>query len=213
MMAVITAGALIGLYISQRRINLLESELKPLHDDTVPPNASAKQLVDLLASPVVAKYTTGASPAPDYIHPRVQKAKDRLIEMGTEIYPELAEHMYDDRYSYSDHDVFLTNQNVGSAIRKVMAMGVEFYGYGYNARMGPKASGPHPWFVQFINDEYADDYAKYATHAKGRPKKELMKEYIEWAIKIEKGYGFADQVEQKKILGKYEEKLAELSQP
>ena len=107
----------------------------------------------------------------------------------------------------------MTNYSVGMAIREIMATGVEFYGFGYKARTGAKGNGGHPWFGQFIYNEYADDYTKYATHAKGRSKKELMKEYIEWAIKVEKGYGFVDQAEQKKILGKYEEKLAELNQP
>ena len=70
-----------------------------------------------------------------------------------------------------------------------------------------------PYFEGFISQDYHDDYKQYAQRVKGKSKNELMKEFIEWAIKLEKSYGFANPKEEREILGKYEAKLAELNKP
>jgi hypothetical protein len=99
------------------------------------------ELIEKLVSPVPPKYQSGESDLTNtledingFIHPNVEKARQHLIEMGTDIYPILAEHINDKRYSYSIVSAAWLNRSVGQMIEDIMAEGIEPHLGGYKWR-------------------------------------------------------------------------------
>ena len=171
-------------------------------------NTPVELLVEQLVSPVPARFPNGEwerlssiEDSDGYIHPQVEKAREQLVAMGTEIYPALAEHIRDDRYSYSGIYSAWLNLPVGTVIGDIMADGVEPHLGSYKWRANPTGSNVPPNFDQMAR-EYGG-YEKYAMHAKGRSKPELRKEYVRWHVAKERGYGFANDEQEKKVIGEY----------
>ena len=136
-----------------------------------------------------------------YIHPQVEKARTQLVAMGTEIYPILAEHISDDRYSYSGVYAAWVNNSVGTMIADIMAEGIEPHIGGYKGRENPTGSNGHPSFGEMVRE--LGGFEKYAAHAKDCSKAELRKDYIQWHIAKERSYGFVDAEQEKKVIGNY----------
>jgi hypothetical protein len=171
-------------------------------------NASAESLVALLVSPVPAKYPSGESLRADgpedingYIHPQVEHARQQLVAMGTAIYPTLAEHVHDDRYSYSGVYAAWVNNSVGTMIKDIMADGIEPHIGGYKWRKNSTGSNGQPDF-ELMAKEFGG-FEKYAERAKQLSKAELRREYVQWHIAKERGYGFTDSEQESKVLNPY----------
>jgi len=169
---------------------------------------SVESLIEQLVSPVPAKYPTGEwlrSDGPEdingYINPQVEKARQQLVAMGTKIYPTLAEHVGDDRYSYSGVYAAWVNHSVGTMIADIMAEGIEPHLSGYKSRRNAGGSNGQPSFVVMIRE--TGGFERYASHAKARSKADLQKEYVQWHISKERSYGFTDVEQEKKVLGEY----------
>lgn len=171
-------------------------------------------LIEELVSPVPPKYQSGESDLTNtledingFIHPNVEKARQSLIEMGTDIYPILAEHINDKRYSYSGVYAAWLNLSVGEMIKDIMAEGIETHLGGYKWRKNPTGSNGLPSFSAMVRE--TGGYEKYALHAKGHRKIELRNEYVRWRVAKERAYGFIDQEQEQKVIGKYLELLNE----
>ena len=177
-------------------------------------NTVVTALIEQLVSPVPAKYPSGATDFTNifdemsgFIHPQVEKARKQLVEMGTDIYPTLAEHINDDRYSYSGVYAAWVNNSVGRMVSEIMAEGIEPHLGGYKSRKNPSSGNGHPSFQQMVKE--TGGYEKYASQAKGRPKVELRAEYIRWHVAKERSYGFIDKTQEQKVIGKYLELINE----
>jgi hypothetical protein len=173
-----------------------------------PPDAVVIPLINQLVSPVPAKYPSGETDLANvmeeingYIHPKVERARLHLVEMGTDIYPILAEHIHDDRYSYSDVSAAWINISVGQMVVEIMAEGIQPHLGSYKFRKNPKGSNGPPSFAQMVKE--FGGFEKYALHAKGRSKAELRNEYVQWLVAKERNYGFIDQAQQQNVIGAY----------
>jgi hypothetical protein len=171
-------------------------------------NPAVELLVEQLVSPVPAKYPSGEwervtnlENIEGFIHPQVEKAREQLIAKGTEIYPILAEHIHDDRYSYSGVYAAWVNNSVGTMIADIMAEGIEPHLGGYKGRKNPTGSNGHPSFGEMVRK--LGGFEKYAAQAQGRSKTELRKDYIQWHIAKERSYGFIDHEQERKVIGEY----------
>ncbi|HZV34696.1 MAG TPA: hypothetical protein VFB72_09010 [Verrucomicrobiae bacterium] len=171
-------------------------------------------LIDQLASPIPAKYTNGAydggkiAPADfgGYFPPHFFQTEEKLIAMGTKIYPELAKHHDDSRYSCSWDDPAWWNETVGDVIIDIMANGVAFDRM-YKGRDTPHGNHGYPGFGDMMAETGIE---KYARHAQSRTKTELQKEYIEWHIQKEREIGFVSRTQESAYLEPYIERLKEL---
>lgn len=171
-------------------------------------------LVDQLASPVPPKYTNGAYDGGDvtsedyggYFPPHFIQAEEKLIAMGTKIYPELAKHHNDSRYSCSWDDPAWWNETVGDVIVDIMERGIAFDRM-YKGRETPHGNHGYPGFGDMVAEIGIE---KYAQHAQSRRKAELQKEYIEWHIKKERDIGFLNTRQESFYLKPYFERLKEL---
>lgn len=170
---------------------------------------TVESLIEQLVSPVPAKYPTGEwerltvtnSMENGFIHPQVAKARTQLVDLGTEIYPTLAEHINDDRYSYSGIYAAWVNHSVGRMLADIMADGIELNVGIYKSRENPSGSNGPPSFGEMVRE--SGGFEKYAVQAKGRSKMELRKEYLHWHIAKERSYGFLDDKQEKQVLGAY----------
>jgi hypothetical protein len=166
------------------------------------------QLIEQLASPVPPKYATGKwseltseDSFNGYIHPQVEKAREQLVAMGTEIYPALVKHLDDDRYSYSGVYAAWVNHSVGQMIVDIMATGIEPHMGSYKSRQNPNGYNGPPSFEQMAKE--LGGFDKYASQAKGRSKVELQREYVEWHVAKERSYGFIDNEQERKVIEEY----------
>jgi hypothetical protein len=186
---------------------------------TEPERTTVDALVEQLVSPDPPKHPDLYNPRPwaaneagvivveTGIHPRVNEARERLVAMGTDIYPELAEHIDDDRYSYSFVSAAWLNQTVGDMIARIMADGIEPHVGSYKSRENPKGNNYPPSFDQMVREGYG--YRRYAFHAKERSKPELQREYVRWHIARERDNGFIDKKQEQLIIGDYVKILEE----
>jgi hypothetical protein len=181
---------------------------------TEPERSTVDALVEQLVSPDPPKYPNGTVQAPrrakdagvavveaGYVHPSVKAARERLVAMGTEIYPELAEHIDDDRYSYSVVSAAWENATVGFMIARIMAEGIEPRVASYKSRENPSGSNVAPSFDQMVREVYG--YRRYAFHAKERSKRELQQEYVRWRVERERDNGFIDKKQEQQVVGDY----------
>jgi hypothetical protein len=144
-----------------------------------------------------------------WMAPQVAKAREKLISMGTPIFPQLVKHLGDKRYSYSFCSAAWADYPVGYAVREIMAdvVGEGFRPYGYKARHNPNGANGQPSFGQMIREIGAE---KYANHAKGITTRQAQKEYVQWYLEKEKAYGFEDKKQEQDIMGPCLKKLSEL---
>lgn len=171
-------------------------------------------LVAQLVSAEPAKYPNGGEPLAassiedlnGFTHPQVGRAIHKLIEMGTAIYPELAQHVGDDRYSRSIVTAAWVNYTVGNSVAQIMAEGIEFSGYGYKWRKNKSGSNGEPSFGLMLREIGLE---KYAEHASTRTKTELQKEFVTWKLDQERKHGFVDAEQESKITEPYLKWLAE----
>lgn len=183
---------------------------RSVHYDT----PQVRELVEQLVSPTPPKYLD-MNPGPEipfedlngYMHARVAKARERLVAMGTAIYPELAKHHGDSRYSFSIVAAGWLNLSVGHMIEDIMAAGIEVSLHGYKSRANPNGSNGEPTFLEMVR---AVGIERYAGHAKTRSKTQLQKEYIEWRIQKERSYGFVSPQQERDCLGPYLKRLSDL---
>jgi len=204
-------GAAINLFVAAACCwGCHQERAQPLLSPPVAQNTitTVELLIEQLVSPVPAKYPTGewerlngVEEINGYIHPQVERARDQLVAMGTQIYPTLAEHMHDDRYSYSGVYAAWENNAVGTMIADIMAEGIEPHLGGYKSRMNPTGSNGQPHFGAMVRDH--GGFEKYASLAKGRPKSELRNEYVRWHIAKERSYGFTNSEQEQKYIGAY----------
>src|ERR1043166_6056875 len=86
---------------------------------------NVSELVELLVSPVPAKHPEGEfdlrgdDSIGSLLHPQVEAAYNRLVKMGTAIYPQLVKHLRDDRYSYSRVETAWNNYSIGDAMVEI----------------------------------------------------------------------------------------------
>ena len=177
-------------------------------------NTAVTALIKQLVSPVPAKYPSGETDFSNefedmngFIHPQVENARKKLIDMGTDIYPILAEHIHDDRYSYSGVYAAWLNHSVGYMVSRIMAEGIEPNIGSYKSRKNPTGSNGPPSFSKMV--EEFGGFEKYALMAKGRRKSKLQTEYVQWHVAKERGYGFIDKAQEQKIISKYLELINE----
>jgi hypothetical protein len=169
---------------------------------------SVSQLIEQLVSPVPPKHPTGEwgdltieDTFNGYIHPQVEKAREHLVGMGTKIYPALAGHLSDDRYSFSTVSAAWVNHSVGQMITRIMAEGIEPHVGSYKSRQNPNGHNGPPSFVQMVNE--LGGFDTYASQAIGRSKEALQKEYVEWHVTKERNYGFIDHEQEQKIISEF----------
>lgn len=176
------------------------------------PLEDVASLVGHLVSPEPAKYADGGDPVDTiehlngFTHPQVERARQKLIGMGTAIYPELAKHLHDERYSRSIVSAAWVNLTVGSSVAQIMAEGIEFSGYGYKWRKNKTGSNGEPSFGVMAAEVGLE---KYATYASTRTKSELQKEFVAWKLAKEREFGFVDAKQEAEITGPYVKWLAE----
>ena len=145
-----------------------------------------------------------------WMDPQVAKAREKLISMGTPIFPELVKHLDDKRYSYSFCYAAWLDHPVGYAVQQIMAEVVDgggFRPYGYKWRDNSNGSNGQPSFGQMMREIGAE---KYAEHAKRITTKQAEKEYVQWYMEKEKGHGFKNKQQEQDILGPCFKRLSEL---
>ncbi|HEY5909625.1 MAG TPA: hypothetical protein VJA21_03365 [Verrucomicrobiae bacterium] len=123
--------------------------------------------------------------------------------MGPKIFPALAKHFWDDRYSYSDMVVAWHNYTVGEVVLEIFSDGNPVYG-GYKGRKTPSGEAVYPSFREYLKAQgFVEDWAE---KAKTKSPSEIQVDYIDWCVAAEKKRGFTDPVQKKEILGRYFEK-------
>ena len=144
-----------------------------------------------------------------YEHPQVARARAKLVSMGTPIFPELVKHLQDKRYSYSFCYAAWVDHSVGDTVGHIMAevVGGRFRPSGYKSRKNAHGSNGQPSVGQMMSEFGVE---RYAEHAKGMTRDQVEKEYVEWYMQKEKGYGFVDTQQQEKILTPSSKRLSEL---
>ena len=144
-----------------------------------------------------------------WMDPQVARARQKLISMGTPIFPELVKHLDDNRYSYSFCYAAWVDHPVGYAVQQIMADVVDegFNPYGYKWRKNAGSSNGQPSFGEMMREIGAD---KYAAHAKGMTTRQAQKEYVQWYMEKEKSHGFKDKKQEQDILGPCLKRLSEL---
>jgi hypothetical protein len=144
-----------------------------------------------------------------WMDPQVAKAREKLISMGTRIFPELVKHFDDKRYSYSFCYAAWVDHPVGYAVQQIMEEVVEggFRPYGYKSRHNSNGSNGQPSFGQMMREIGAE---KYAEHAKGVTTKQAEKEYVQWYMEKERSHGFKNKQQEQDILGPCQKRLLEL---
>lgn len=170
---------------------------KAEHADNPISDSAIHNLIEQLASPSPLEFpsgewdrlTTQRTMQNGFIHPQVESARQKLIRKGSAIYPQLAGAIRDQRYSYSLIAAAWVNCSVGTAVRQIMAEGVELP-QGYKWRANPTGGNPPPSFEEMVTE--LGGIEKYAETATGRPKELLRQEFINWRIGKERSYGFVD---------------------
>jgi hypothetical protein len=196
-----------------------------IRSDNADPHQVA-QLVEQLVSPVgpppaeIKEYNGGKADmkklnaylkalCEGWMDPQVAKARDRLISMGTPIFPELVKHLDDKRYSYSFCSAAWVDYSVGTTVGEIMAevVGGRLRPYGYKWRQNAHGSNGQPSFDKMMREIGAE---QYADRVKNITMKEAEKEYVHWYMEKEKGYGFINPQQEQKILGPCLKRLSEL---
>lgn len=144
-----------------------------------------------------------------WIDPRVASARKKLFAMGTAIFPELVNHLNDDRYSCSFCFADWVDYPVGQSVEQIMAEVVEegFNPYSYKSRRNATGSNGQPSFREMMREIGAK---KYADHVKGMTAKQVQKEFVEWYMQKEKSHGFENKLQEQDILGPCLKRLSEL---
>lgn len=173
---------------------------------------NVSELVELLVSPVPAKHPEGEfdlrgdDSIGSLLHPQVEAAYNRLVKMGTAIYPQLVKHLRDDRYSYSRVETAWNNYSIGDAMVEIMAEGVEVEIYRYKWRKN-KTDGNGWLGFEAMGEEIG--WEKYANYASTRSKPRLQKEFVQWKLNKEQEFGFANAEQEKALTTPYLKWLAE----
>jgi hypothetical protein len=144
-----------------------------------------------------------------WIAPQVANAREKLISMGTPIFPELVKHLDDKRYSYSFCYAAWVDNPVGYTVEQLMAavVGGKFRPYGYKSRDNSNGSNVQPGFGQMMREIGA---GKYAEHAAAITRNRAEKEYVQWYMEKEKAHGFKSKQQEQHILGPCLKRLSEL---
>jgi hypothetical protein len=144
-----------------------------------------------------------------WMAPQVAKAREKLIAMGTPIFPDLVKHLGDKRYSYSFCSADWVDYSVGSAVEGIMAevIGSGFNPWSYKWRDNPSGSNGQPNFSEMMADRGGE---KYADHARRITTREAEREFVQWYMEKEKSHGFVDQKQQHDILAPCLKRLSEL---
>lgn len=166
------------------------------------------QLVCQLVSQRPAPFPTGYSDAPQpvvfsnlYCTPEVAAAFRSLRELGPTAFPDLVQHLHDDRYSYSDVTAAWDNHSVGDAIIELFCDG-HYMHSGYKSRETPAHSdGTYLSFAQYLKSKNAETWANWA---KNRTRLEIHNDFVDWCISKENERGWLSEQQREEVLGNYE---------
>jgi len=193
---------------------------------TTPSPKHVSALVEQLVSPIgppgpeITDYTGGKEDIKKldaslkalfegYEHPRVAKARAKLVAMGTPIFSELVGHLQDKRYSYSFCSAAWEDYSVGDTVQEIMAevVGGRFSPCGYKGRQNAHGWNGQPSFGEMLREFGAEQYVQ---HVRGMTRDQAEKEYVQWYVQKEKGYGFANPQQEEKILAPCLKRLSQL---
>jgi hypothetical protein len=162
-------------------------------------------LVRQLVSQRPAPYRSGYSDPPSavvfgsYITPEVAAAMKGLKALGPIVFPALAKHMGDDRYSYSGVVAAWLNYTVGDAVVEVLCDG-HYMHSGYKGRETPLGGAGYLSFGDYLEDR---GYEAWPQWAKTRTRLEIQIDFIDWCIAEEEKRGFIDEDQRKHVLDTY----------
>ena len=172
--------------------------------------SSGSETVDALVRQLVsnrpAPYPSGTPDTPGavqfgkYMTPEVQTAMKKLKSMGPVIFPALAKHVWDDRYSYSDIVAAWGNYTVGDAVVEVLCDG-HYMHSGYKWRESPSGGAGCLSFKSYLQ---ARGYDAWSEWAKTKTRLEIQMDFIDWCIGQENARGYTDENQRRRILNTYE---------
>ncbi len=179
------------------------------------------ELVKQLVSPVPAPYPTGywgryqlMNPSNErmvvtgYMHPEVREAQKKLRSKGTIIFPDLLEHIRDDRYCYSGVYAAWVNHSVGEAIKDLMCDGYIMHS-GYKSRETPSGHMGYPWFNNYLKEK---DIDKWVVWAANKSRLEIQLNFIDWCLEKEDAAGYVSDEQKNMIHARYKEAKKEMTE-
>ena len=167
-------------------------------------DALVLQLVSARPAPYPSGYwntTAEEEMAVPYMLPGVSNAIVRLKAMGTAAFPALVKHLWDDRYSHSDIVEAWHNFTVGDAVLEVLSDN-HYMHSGYKIRKAPSGSAKYLSFKDYVVARGPETWGEWA---KTRTRLDVQMDFIDWCVAKEQERGFADEAQQKKVLGIYQE--------
>ena len=120
--------------------------------------------------------------------------------MGPAVFPALAKHLRDDRYSYSGVVAAWVNYTVGDAVVEVLSDG-HYMHSGYKWRDTPSGGAGYLSFRDYLK---ARGYEVWPEWAKTRTRLAIQMDFIDWCIEQENARGYIDAAQRKVTIETYE---------
>jgi hypothetical protein len=163
-------------------------------------DALVRQLISQRPATYRSGYS-GASAFGNYVAPQVEGAMKELKAMGPSVFPALAKHLGDDRYSYSGVVAAWENYTVSDAVVEVLCDG-HYMHSGYKWRTTPSGGEGYLSFNDYLK---ARGYETWPEWARTRTRIEIQNDFIDWCIAAENARGYVDDAQRGKVLNTYEE--------
>jgi hypothetical protein len=174
--------------------------------------SSGSEEVDALVKKLVSErpplYPDGYWPAPfefysGYETPEVRHAKALLKQRGPSIFPQLIQHLHDDRYCYSGIVQAVANYTVGEVILDLVCDSEDSGPVYMEGRASLTGRCEFLTFSQYIKEKKDSQWAEWA---KSKTRLQIQLDFIDWCVATEEKRGFVDAEQRAKLLLRYEEK-------
>jgi hypothetical protein len=139
---------------------------------------------------------------------RVQTAFQKLIDRGPSAFPYLVIHISDDRYSYSDEwpfgvgiERYWMNHTVGDVVREILSHDCNWDIYKARQWKDGEKSMPPPQFWEYV--EAKGGVEKWAASVANKTRPQIVTEFIDWRIEVEKERGFLSDAEERETIARY----------